>query len=124
MVGNDGVWLRRVDVIWRTRFRSRRLQEDHGFHLELVGLPLSPLVMLPLSRPLVRPEDLIRILSRCAPVVGWPGIEIPLKDRAHVNQRLMDEFQCQAVYLSEEVADKHYKFIQTASYTLSYIFLC
>jgi hypothetical protein len=116
MVGNDGVWLRRVDVIWRTRFRSRRLQEDHGFHLELVGLPLS--------RSLVRPEDLIRILSRCAPVVGWPGIEIPLKDRAHVNQRLMDEFQCQAVYLSEEVADKHYKFIQTASCTLSYIFLC
>lgn len=48
-------------------------------------------------------------LSFAPSAVGWPGIEIPMKDRAHVNQRLMDEFQCQAVYLSDDVADKHYK---------------
>jgi trehalose 6-phosphate synthase len=46
--------------------------------------------------------------------VGWPGIEIPMEDRALVNQRLMDEFQCQAVYLSDDVADKHYKSVLPA----------
>ncbi|KAL7417205.1 trehalose 6-p synthase [Mrakia frigida] len=56
---------------------------------------------------------LVSALSGCKKTmsftwIGWPGIEIPLKDRAHVNQRLMDEHQCQAVYLSDDLADKHY----------------
>ncbi|CED84219.1 -trehalose-phosphate synthase (udp-forming) [Phaffia rhodozyma] len=56
---------------------------------------------------------LVSALSGCKKTmkftwIGWPGLEIPLKDRAHVNKRLMDEFQCQAVYLSDDVADKHY----------------
>jgi hypothetical protein len=29
-----GLWLGCLDVIWGTCFRSVRLQEDHGFHLE------------------------------------------------------------------------------------------
>lgn len=40
--------------------------------------------------------------------IGWPGFFIPPKDRPHVDKRLMDEYSCQAVYLDDDVADKHY----------------
>lgn len=40
--------------------------------------------------------------------IGWPGFFIPLKDRPLVDQRLKDEYSCQAVYLADDVADKHY----------------
>lgn len=40
--------------------------------------------------------------------IGWTGFYIPLKDREHVNKRLAEEFSCQAVYLDDEVADRHY----------------
>ncbi|KAJ6494739.1 glycosyltransferase family 20 protein [Mycena vitilis] len=40
--------------------------------------------------------------------IGWPGFFIPVKDRAHVDKRLMDEYSCQAVYLDDDVADRHY----------------
>jgi len=40
--------------------------------------------------------------------IGWPGFSIPLKDRALVDQRLKDEYSCQAVYLDDDVADRHY----------------
>ncbi|TRM69951.1 glycosyltransferase family 20 protein [Schizophyllum amplum] len=40
--------------------------------------------------------------------IGWPGFFIPEKDRAHVDKRLMEEYSCQAVYLDDEVADRHY----------------
>ncbi|KAE9401468.1 alpha,alpha-trehalose-phosphate synthase t [Gymnopus androsaceus JB14] len=40
--------------------------------------------------------------------IGWPGFFIPPKDRAIVDKRLMEEYSCQAVYLEDEVADRHY----------------
>jgi len=40
--------------------------------------------------------------------IGWPGFFIPLKDREIVDRRLMEEYSCQAVYLDDDVADKHY----------------
>ncbi|XP_006459234.1 alpha,alpha-trehalose-phosphate synthase TPS1 subunit [Agaricus bisporus var. bisporus H97] len=40
--------------------------------------------------------------------IGWPGFFIPPKDRPHVDQRLMEEYSCQAVYLDDDVADRHY----------------
>jgi len=40
--------------------------------------------------------------------IGWPGFFIPIKDRPHVDKRLMEEYSCQAVYLEDDVADRHY----------------
>ncbi|KAL0573400.1 Trehalose-6-P synthase/phosphatase complex synthase subunit [Marasmius crinis-equi] len=40
--------------------------------------------------------------------IGWPGFFIPPKDRPLVDKRLMDEYSCQAVYLDDDVADRHY----------------
>ena len=40
--------------------------------------------------------------------IGWPGFYIPVKDREIVDKRLAEEFHCQAVYLEDDVADKHY----------------
>lgn len=40
--------------------------------------------------------------------IGWPGFFIPPKDRPIVDKRLMEEYSCQAVYLTDDVADKHY----------------
>ncbi|KAF9059413.1 glycosyltransferase family 20 protein [Rhodocollybia butyracea] len=40
--------------------------------------------------------------------IGWPGFFIPPKDRAIVDKRLMEEYSCQAVYLEDDLADRHY----------------
>jgi trehalose 6-phosphate synthase len=40
--------------------------------------------------------------------IGWPGFFIPHKDRPLVDKRLMEEYSCQAVYLDDDVADRHY----------------
>ncbi|EPQ52619.1 alpha,alpha-trehalose-phosphate synthase TPS1 subunit [Gloeophyllum trabeum ATCC 11539] len=40
--------------------------------------------------------------------IGWPGFYIPPKDRPIVDKRLHEEFSCQAVYLEDELADRHY----------------
>src|ERR1700761_8637961 len=40
--------------------------------------------------------------------IGWTGFYIPPKDRAVVDKRLREEFACQAVYLTDDVADRHY----------------
>lgn len=40
--------------------------------------------------------------------IGWPGFFIPPKDRPIVDKRLMEEYSCQAVYLEDDVADRHY----------------
>lgn len=40
--------------------------------------------------------------------IGWPGFFIPLKDRPIVDKRLKEEYSCQAVYLDDDVADRHY----------------
>ncbi|KAF9223506.1 glycosyltransferase family 20 protein [Gyrodon lividus] len=40
--------------------------------------------------------------------IGWPGFFIPPKDRPYVDKRLMEEYSCQAVYLDDDIADRHY----------------
>jgi trehalose 6-phosphate synthase len=35
-------------------------------------------------------------------------LQIPEQDRDHVNRRLLEEHQCYPVYLSDELADRHY----------------
>ena len=40
--------------------------------------------------------------------IGWPGFYIPVKDRPLVDKRLMEEYSCQAVYLDDDLADRHY----------------
>ncbi|KAI9461571.1 glycosyltransferase family 20 protein [Lactarius psammicola] len=40
--------------------------------------------------------------------IGWPGFYIPTKDRPIVDKRLMEEYSCQAVYLDDDIADRHY----------------
>src|ERR1700733_16226367 len=40
--------------------------------------------------------------------VGWPGFFLPHKDRPLVDRRLREEYSCQAVYLDDELADRHY----------------
>ena len=40
--------------------------------------------------------------------IGWPGFYIPPKDRPIVDKRLAEEYSCQAVYLEDDVADRHY----------------
>lgn len=40
--------------------------------------------------------------------IGWTGFYIPRKDRFIVDKRLMEEYSCQAVYLDDDVADRHY----------------
>lgn len=34
--------------------------------------------------------------------------KIPVQDRELVNRRLLEEYQCCPVYLTDEVADRHY----------------
>jgi trehalose 6-phosphate synthase len=40
--------------------------------------------------------------------IGWPGFYINPKDRPIVDKRLMEEYSCQAVYLDDDIADRHY----------------
>ncbi|KAK7690736.1 hypothetical protein QCA50_005835 [Cerrena zonata] len=40
--------------------------------------------------------------------IGWPGFFIPPKDRPIVDKRLKEEYSCQAVYLDDDVAERHY----------------
>ncbi|KAF8307744.1 alpha,alpha-trehalose-phosphate synthase t [Clavulina sp. PMI_390] len=40
--------------------------------------------------------------------IGWPGFFIPYKDRPLVDRRLREEYSCQAVYLDDDLADRHY----------------
>ncbi len=37
--------------------------------------------------------------------VDW---QIPEEDREHVNARLLKEYDCYPVYLSDDLADRHY----------------
>lgn len=79
---------------------------------------------------------LVSALSGCKKTmsftwIGWPGkdvsahanrvasllrahtpcglhLQIPVQDRDYVNQRLLEEYQCYPVYLTDDVADRHY----------------
>lgn len=56
---------------------------------------------------------LVSALSGCKKTmsftwIGWPGKDIPVADRKLVNSRLLEEYNCYPVYLSDELADRHY----------------
>lgn len=56
---------------------------------------------------------LVSALSGCKKTmsftwIGWTGFYIPPKDRPIVDKRLMEEYSCQAVYLDDDLADRHY----------------
>lgn len=56
---------------------------------------------------------LVSALSGCKKTmsftwIGWPGKDIPMQDRETVNRRLLEEYNCYPVYLSDELADSHY----------------
>ena len=40
--------------------------------------------------------------------IGWPGLDVPEDERPQLGKRLEAEFQCSPVYISDEVADRHY----------------
>lgn len=40
--------------------------------------------------------------------IGWPGLDVPMEERELVSKRLMDEYSCLPVYISDEIADRHY----------------
>lgn len=39
---------------------------------------------------------------------GWPGLEIPKREIDTVTKRLKDEYNAVPVFISDELADKHY----------------
>lgn len=39
---------------------------------------------------------------------GWPGLELPEDEQERVNEDLMDQFKCCAIFLSDTIADLHY----------------
>ncbi|PVH17263.1 alpha,alpha-trehalose-phosphate synthase [UDP-forming] [Candidozyma duobushaemuli] len=39
---------------------------------------------------------------------GWPGLELPENEQDRVNQDLMEQFKCCAIFLSDSIADLHY----------------
>lgn len=56
---------------------------------------------------------LVSALSGCKKTmnftwIGWPGLSVPPKDEAYIEKRLMEEYSCQPVWISDEVADRHY----------------
>ncbi|PLW31654.1 hypothetical protein PCANC_07853 [Puccinia coronata f. sp. avenae] len=40
--------------------------------------------------------------------IGWTGLDVPENDKPKIENRLSEEYSCKAVWLSDEVADKHY----------------
>jgi len=39
---------------------------------------------------------------------GWPGMQVPENEIAHVKQRLNDEFGAVPIFMSDELSDRHY----------------
>lgn len=39
---------------------------------------------------------------------GWPGLEVPEDEVAHVQQRLRDEFNATPIFIDDKLADRHY----------------
>ncbi|KAG0246702.1 glycosyltransferase family 20-domain-containing protein [Mortierella sp. GBAus27b] len=40
--------------------------------------------------------------------IGWPGIDIPLEERALVQKELLEKYSCMPVFIDDEIADMHY----------------
>lgn len=46
---------------------------------------------------------------------GWPGIEVPEGEMDYLNEKLKDEYNAVPVYLSDDMADKHYNGFSSTS---------
>ena len=46
---------------------------------------------------------------------GWPGLEVPADEAADVNSRLKDEYGAIAVFIDDELADRHYNGFSSTS---------
>ncbi|SPO20100.1 probable TPS1 - alpha,alpha-trehalose-phosphate synthase, 56 KD subunit [Ustilago trichophora] len=56
---------------------------------------------------------LVSALSGCKKTmnftwIGWPGLSVPAKDEEYIEKRLREEYSCQPVWISDEIADRHY----------------
>lgn len=56
---------------------------------------------------------LVSALSGCKKTmnftwIGWPGLSVPPKDEEYIEKRLCEEYSCQPVWISDEIADRHY----------------
>ncbi|TKY90660.1 hypothetical protein EX895_000658 [Sporisorium graminicola] len=56
---------------------------------------------------------LVSALSGCKKTmnftwIGWPGLSVPPKDEEYIEKRLREEYSCQPVWISDEIADRHY----------------
>ncbi|KAK9893591.1 glycosyltransferase family 20 protein [Cystobasidium minutum MCA 4210] len=40
--------------------------------------------------------------------IGWPGVDVPEAEREEVSRRLMEDYSCKPVFISDEIADRHY----------------
>ncbi|KAI9204829.1 glycosyltransferase family 20-domain-containing protein [Polychytrium aggregatum] len=40
--------------------------------------------------------------------IGWPGLEIPEDERETVTSQLAEQYHCVPVFISDDIADKHY----------------
>jgi trehalose-6-phosphate synthase len=47
-------------------------------------------------------------MNRIAALIEALARKIPVEDREEVNAHLLKEYQCYPVYLSDELADRHY----------------
>lgn len=74
-----------TDVIWRSCVSAVRLQKDHVIHMDRMAR------------------------QRCTfEALGKTDMKIPVQDREYLNRRLLEEYQCYPVYLSDDLADRHY----------------
>ncbi|GAC95449.1 glycosyltransferase [Pseudozyma hubeiensis SY62] len=56
---------------------------------------------------------LVSALSGCKKTmnftwIGWPGLSVPPKDEEYIEKKLREEYSCQPVWISDEIADRHY----------------
>lgn len=47
---------------------------------------------------------------------GWPGLEVPKKEIPTVTKKLKDEYNAIPVFISDDLADKHYNGFSSASF--------
>ncbi|KAF8945913.1 Trehalose-6-P synthase/phosphatase complex synthase subunit [Haplosporangium gracile] len=40
--------------------------------------------------------------------IGWPGLDIPIEDRALVQKELLEKYSCMPVFIDDDIADMHY----------------
>ena len=82
-------------VLWRARERPVGVQEADGFHLDWLARCVAA-------------QSYSDIVAQLLINMLLPGVDIPESERETVSKRLMDEYSCLPVYVSDEIADRHY----------------